>query len=342
MSYLLIFLLGCIAFTLSAICGGGASLLMIPFLNRWMPIVTVPAALSIGTFSSSGTRLLLFKQHIRWKIVQLFLPAAIPAVMLGAWLLKYINPLYLEIIMGFFLLSNLPFLFRSPSESKSQQAPKQFVLPIVGFLAGFLSGLTGAVGLLFNRFYFRYGLNKEEIIATRAANEILLHLVKFILYACLGLLSLNVLWTGLTIALSAVCSSFIVKNVLPFFSELAFRRIGYGAMVFSGLLLLAQSGETLFTLNKAEMRSIISTDGLETKLKWQNANYTLEFSYDEGFIFEQVIPFEELPSSKKAIVTSQKADADKIIIEVVYKIGPASYEAYFFKHGKFIRQIEFD
>ena len=82
--------------------------------------------------------------------------------------------------MGIFLISNLPFVFRKPKEVKFKGRQSNLLLMIIGFLAGALSGLTGAVGLLFNKFYLRHGLTKDQIIATRAANEITLHLIKII------------------------------------------------------------------------------------------------------------------------------------------------------------------
>uniref|UniRef100_UPI002B4100B5 hypothetical protein n=1 Tax=Pseudomonas aeruginosa TaxID=287 RepID=UPI002B4100B5 len=79
--------------------------------------------------------------------------------------------------------------------------------------------------------YLRYGLTKEEIVATRAANEIFLHTIKLIIYIILGLYSGNAIWLGVAIAVASIVSSYSVKYILPYLSEFVFRRIGYGAMV---------------------------------------------------------------------------------------------------------------
>ena len=52
MMFIIVFACAFLAFSLSAVCGGGAGLLMIPLLGQYLPITQVPAALSIGTFSS--------------------------------------------------------------------------------------------------------------------------------------------------------------------------------------------------------------------------------------------------------------------------------------------------
>jgi uncharacterized protein len=201
--------------------------------------------------------------------------------------------------------------------------------------------LTGAVGLLFNRFYLRYGLTKEEIVATRAANEIILHLVKIVLYSLFGLITSKVLSIGIVVALSAILSSWAMKYILPKLNEASFKRIGYISMVLSGFVMLSQSGSDLFTDNKGTFDTDLITKGLESKLGWQNANYALEFTYDEGFEYEQVIPITELSSQQQKQVVSNKGTSDKIVIEAVYTIGARSYEAYYFKEGKFMNKIDF-
>ena len=335
-----IFLCAFLAFSLSAICGGGAGLLMIPVLGSVLPVSQVPAALSIGTASSSISRIGIFYSKIRWNIVRWFVPTALPAVFLGAWLLHFLNPIYLEILMGLFLVGNLPLLFKKASNPGKEQS-SHYALLIIGFLAGFLSGLTGAVGLLFNRFYLRYGLSKEEIIATRAANELILHLIKLVLYVSFGLLTSNVFLTGITVALAAALSSWVMKWGIKKISESFFRRLGYASMVISGIVMLSQSGSQLFSQNKAYLSFSPLSKGIESKLQWQNANLALEFEYDEGFEYEQQIPISELPSDKFNFVMSEKGNAQHIVIEEVFGFNSHSYEAYYFSEGQLLRKVDF-
>ncbi len=337
---IILFIVSFLAFSISAICGGGAGLMLIPILGQLLSVGQVPAALSVGTFTSSASRLIVFRKNICWNIVTYFVPAALPAVWLGAVLLKYVNPVYLEIVMGIFLVSNLIFLFKKPKEINEQERPAAMKLAFVGFLAGFLSGLTGAVGLLFNRFYLRYGLTKEEIVATRAANEIILHLVKIGLYFLFGLINGKVIYIGLIVAASAIFSTFAMKSILPRLSEFSFRKIGYSAMVLSGFMMLGQSGKDLLSdKNPVSAPNLIAYD---QKLKWQHANYELEFTYDEGFEFEQLIPLTELSLYQQSFVKSRMPDADKITIEAVYAVNQKkSYEAYCFKNNQLVDKIDF-
>lgn len=332
-----------LAFSISAICGGGAGLVLIPVLGLLLPVSQVPAALSIGTFTSSASRLVAFKENIRWSIVKYFVPAALPAVWLGVWMLRFVNPVYLEVVMGIFLVSNLTSFFQKSKEIISAEKSSNTTLGLIGFSAGFISGLTGAVGLLFNRFYLRYGLSKEEIVATRAANEIILHLVKIILYAWFGLLTMKVFILGLIVAVSAVISTWVMKWVLPRISDVSFKKIGYGAMAFSGFAMLFQSGANLIMNNNSDIEINKIANNSMPKLHWYDGEYAVEYPYDTdtGLEFEQKISIKELSTKHKRLVLSKAKGTDKVIIEAVYSVGKKSYQAYYFKDNIFMKEIIF-
>jgi len=321
-----------LAFWISAICGGGASLILIPILNLLIPSSVVPFSLTIGTFTSSVSRISVFKKHIKWKIFFWFVPFSIPAVLLGAWLIKYVNPDYLQLVVAFFLILNLPELFRQKkTEHQASESYPKFIVIIIGFLAGFVSGITGAIGLLFNRFYLKFGLNKEEIVATRAANEVFLHLIKLIIYLSLGLYSGKALWLGLTIAAAAIISSYTVKYILPYLSELLFRKIGYGAMVVSGIMLLAGTSEKIIHQDRISF----STKNKESVISWRNTDLVIEFAFDDGFEVERPIKPDELPDHLKVKYNLLKNEYDKIHIEKVFALGKEpSYEFYCYKNNQ--------
>lgn len=180
---ILLFISTIVAFWASAICGGGASLILIPILNLVLSPSVVPFSLTIGTFTSSASRIIVFHNRIRWRVFAWFVPFSIPAVLAGAYLIKFINPNYLQLIVALLLVNNAPELIDTGRKGKEAAGRiSRAGLAVIGFAAGFVSGVTGAIGLLFNRFYFKMGLNKEEIIATRAANELCLHFIKLIIY----------------------------------------------------------------------------------------------------------------------------------------------------------------
>ncbi len=321
-----------IAFWNSAICGGGASLIIIPLLNLILPSSVVPFALTIGTFTSSASRIAVFKKSINWKIFLWFVPFSIPAVLLGAWLMKYVNPTYLQFFVALFLVTNITELFRDKKNIQKEEKPyPKYILALVGFFAGFVSGVTGAIGLLFNRFYLRYGLTKEEIVATRAANEIFLHLIKLFIYVLLGLYSKSALWLGIAIAFGAIISSYTVKYILPYLSEFVFRKIGYGAMVISGIVLFISTSQQILKHDKLSLNPSLN----EAKIKWRESSLDLEYSFNGGFEVERPIQENELPDNLKLKYVMLQEEFDQILLEKVFKFGEQpSYEFYCYKGNK--------
>jgi len=314
-----------LAFWLSAICGGGASLILIPILNLLLPASVVPFSLTIGTFTSSVSRIAVFKKHINWKIFFWFVPFSIPAVLIGAYLIKYINPNYLQLIVAFFLIANVPQLFKKvKSDETDEKAAPKYVLAIIGFMAGFVSGITGAIGLMFNRFYLKFGLKKEEIVATRAANEVFLHLIKLVIYISLGLYSNLALWLGLAIAVATIFSSYTVKYILPYLSENLFRKFGYGAMVVAGITLLIGTSDKIIQQDKLGVTIAKS----ESIISWRSTDFVIEFAFDDGLEIERPIHPEELPNHLKT-----KYDSLKIHYDFTFRNEP-SYEFYCYKDNQ--------
>ena len=346
MIYLFLFVAALIAFSFSAFCGGGAGLLLIPILGYSLPVTQVPAALTLGTATSSVSRIWIFFEAIRWDMVKLFLPTAILGVILGATMLSYLEPMYLELCMGLFLISNLPWLFRK--QELKHTASASLTMPpwqirLVGFLAGFISGLTGAVGVLFNRFYFRNGLDNREIIATRAANEALLHLIKLYLYASLGSFQLKTIGIGLIVALAAVLSSGFINFALPGVSRGLFMRAGYGAMVVAGVLVLNRAVVDIKIANDPDLSATIQAGELNARLTWNTLVYLAEVSYNKAPQIEKVVPLSSLSLDRQHYVQSLQNGAERVGIEKVYTLRGISYEAYYFDgQNRLLKKIKFD
>lgn len=335
MPLLLIFLATILAFWISAICGGGASLVLIPLLGLSVSGSQVPAALTLGTFSSSLSRLAVFRNSIHWPIVFYYVPAGIPTVWIGAWALKYFNPIYLQFFIGIFLLVNVRFLLLPKNKIRQEERPSsRFTLILIGAIAGFVSGLTGAVGLLFNRFYLKYGLTKEEIVATRAANDILLHVIKLILYGTMGLISTEIIQVGVVIAIGAMISSISIKRILPLINENLFRRIGYSAMAFSGCALLISTSTAIIKTDNPSIHLIPMGNSIETQIAWRSSLVNIELEYDEGIHLEHPISFDELPPRLHPEVRKLTANADRVIYEKVTGFQGTSYEVYVTKNGQ--------
>ena len=170
------------------------------FTQLAFPTSVVPFSLTIGTFTSSASRIIVFKRTFVGKyffVRSFFNPSSLARSLVD----KICQSTVFATYSRFILLANLPELLVEPRNNKRQEEKTLSKIYISNsrFLAGFISRHHGCNWTLFNRFYLRYGLTKEEIVATRAANEIFLHSIKLIIYLILGLYSSSALWLGLTI-----------------------------------------------------------------------------------------------------------------------------------------------
>lgn len=288
-----VFVAAVAAFLISAFAGGGAGLILLPLLALVLPTASVPAGLSIGTTFSSISRLALFRRHIRWDVVRWFLPAALPGAALGASLLTMVDLLWLELAMGFYLLSTLGVLVRPAEVAQPSSSLQPATLAVTGLMAGFVSGLTGAVGVLFNRLYLRHGLAREQVVATRAANELTLHVLKLGLYIWFGLVDGAVAVVGLLIAVAAMLAAWLSRRLLALVSNAAFRRAGYVAMVVCGVFMSWHAASALAERHEVTADLAALTDGAQATLHWGESSFALTLNYREGLRYEHTVSLDQ-------------------------------------------------
>lgn len=336
---LLLFIAAVFAFWLSGISGGGASMLLLPLLSMAMPLQFVPFALTVGTFSSAVSRIIMFRKHIYKPFFMWFVPFSIPAVGLGVLMLKYFDAVYIQLLIAVMLFANIAALFR-----KKQREPLAYtgrftkiIFAGIGFFAGFISGFTGAVGLLFNKYYLKMNFTKEQVIATRAANEVFLHLIKLVLYVGMGIYSRNSFLLGLAIAAASFVSAGSMKFILRFISEHSFRKIGYAAMALSGAVLFFTTAGQIADKNNIQLVTITNNNKTELILHVKENRYTAEFSAGR-LELERSINFKDLPPKYRAYYTKYCDDFEKVLIEEVYKGRTlVEYEFNAYRKGKLFK-----
>lgn len=334
----LVFLAALAAFVVSSVSGGGAGLVLVPMLRLVVPIASVPAALSIGTAASSLSRIAAFRTSIRWDVVRRFVPAALPAAAIGAWLLTRFEPAYVELIIACFLLANLPALLRPRRAESVAVAPTPMRrIPLVGAAAGLLSGFTGAVGLIFNGVYQRLGMTRQEIVATRATNEVMLHLLKIALYWRFGLLDRPALAAGALVAVAAVLASVVVRWILPLVQEATFRRIGQAAMVVSGAAMFMLSSTQIAAMHRAWI-SVTAPEGeREVQLYWNaKRRFALEAEPEGGVILERTVPFNDLPASVRRATLAITPRSSIRLVEQLGGRDDRVYEVYHRRRGRLV------
>jgi uncharacterized protein len=166
------------------------------------------------------------------------MPGAVVGAMFGAWAFTRISAGLLQIVIALFLVSTV-WQFRLGHVSRSFPMRLPWFIP-VSMVSGFTSGLSGASGLLVNPFYLNYGLVREPLLATRAANSLFIQLTKLATYGYLGVLTTDSLRNGLIAGLGGLVSISFSKAWLPLLSNARFRQLAVVVMFAIGGYMLWQ------------------------------------------------------------------------------------------------------
>lgn len=232
----LIFVLGIVAFILSTISGGGGGLVLVPVLNWLIGVSQTAPVLNLGSFLGRPARLFIFWKHIQWRVCLYYAPAAIVGAVLGSWLFSSFRIEWLQVVVGLFLISTV-WQFKFGKKEKSFNVKLWYFVPI-GLLVSVLGTVIGALGPVLNPFYLNYGLEKEELIATKTANSFLMGISQISSYAFFGLLHKELWVYGLALGLGATIGNIVGKRFLSKMKSTTFRKWLIGLMVVSGSMLI--------------------------------------------------------------------------------------------------------
>lgn len=235
MAILLLALASFVAWFISSLSGGGSPFIIIPMVNFLLEPQAVPPVVTTGMMLGNFQRVLVFWQDIDWQLTWWYLPGAVLGAILGAFAFTQTELQWLQVFLGLFLVSSIFTL--GLGKAQSFKVPGWFFLP-AGFLYAFLSGLIGSIGPILNPFYLNYGLVKENMIATKSAHVLVVHVVKMITYATLGALTLPDLGYGLVIGITAVPANWLGQKALKKISDEQFRQFVIALVVISGLSIL--------------------------------------------------------------------------------------------------------
>lgn len=202
-------------------------------------IVPIYAAVMIV---STGSRSILFRRHINWKIASRYIMGLLPGAFLGIYVFQLLPKDIIKLSMGIFIMVAI-FL---PVTKKEDRLDIGIFLP-VGLVAGFFGIFFGASGPFTSSFYIRQGIIKEALIATKATCALLEHILKVLLF---GLIGINVLAYGgtlLCLSFAVIPGIYIGKRLLNKVSDRAFL-IAFKVLLFCLALriILIQSHKIFF------------------------------------------------------------------------------------------------
>lgn len=233
-----LFVASFVAWFLSMLAGGGSPFILIPMISLLMGAQAVAPVITTGLLIGNAQRGLTFWDDIDWRATAWYAPGAAAGAAIGCYGLTQIHAEGLQLVLGFGLLAMVANYLLTPKET-SFTVKAWYFLPL-SFINAIASGLIGSTGPVMNPVYLNYGLEKEAMVATKAFNKSVLHLVKLTAYAAFGSLSREYLLYGLIIGLGAIPANWLGKMVLAKMSVQQFRQLVFAFVAVSGVAMIWQ------------------------------------------------------------------------------------------------------
>ena len=232
MDIIILILAAFITSSISAVLGMGGGIILLGVMAIIIPEgYKVIALHGMVQLFSNSTRTYVFRQYIKKNLIKQFFSGALIGVLLSIiiiiMLINYFNvgsanEIKVEVLkpfIGFFIVWYL--FLKGP---KKERKINSFIP--VGLIAGLSSIFIGAVGPLIAPFFLRKDLNKEHIIANKAASQMITHLSKiplFIYFFNMNYKSeLNVL---LPLIIAVYLGTNFGKKILSFIPEKLFKKL---------------------------------------------------------------------------------------------------------------------
>ena len=220
---------------------GGLGALLTPILA-----LVLPVALAVGVLLPMLMIGDVFAVYMYWKewdldLVKRMLPAGVVGAIAGTFLLSWLSPDGLRIVLGIFVLVLVAYKFVSDRIQTLRYEPKPWHAPAAGFLAGTASGMFNNGGPAFSSYLLLQKLKARPFIATTAIYFALLNLIKVPGFLYTGVLDLPLLFSLWWVFPFIPVGLWVARIMLTRLSPMAFEWIIIVLLIFSSLWLFWQS-----------------------------------------------------------------------------------------------------
>ena len=219
---------------LSAATGMGGGVLLFTVMTFYFPVSVIIPIHGVIQFFNNLLTLMFLRGHLLKSLLKPFILGSLPGILLGAWLLdRIIQTSFPQMIILALILYSL---FRPKKLPDLELQHKNFVW--VGFVTGLLGIIAGAIDPVLAPFFVRKDLNKEQIIANKAAMQAFVHFTKIPVFLYLGFDYVPYLGFCLLTNLACVLGTRFGIAMLRRMSENVFLKVFKAALLATGLRML--------------------------------------------------------------------------------------------------------
>jgi uncharacterized membrane protein YfcA len=166
---------------LSGIFGMAGGLVLVGVLLAMMPLPDAMALHAVTQAASNGWRGLLWWRHVHWRAAANFLAGG--ALAMGVWSFSQYVP---DKAVALLMLGGTPFLARMVPASLRPQPGRLSHGMAYGGISMSLMLLTGVSGPLLDTFFLGGGMERRQIVATKAVCQTVSHTAKYVYFSAIA------------------------------------------------------------------------------------------------------------------------------------------------------------
>ena len=232
---------------LSGLFGMAGGMILIGVLLVLMPLPTAMVLHAITQMASNGWRAILWRAHIRWRPVSVYLIGC--AIALAVWSITRYVP---DKPIALLLLGITPFMARLLPSDIKPNPDSIWQGSVYGSICMGLMLMTGVSGPLLDTFFLGGNFERRQIIATKATCQVASHLTKLIYFG--GIIdqaaTLDPVLAGVAIAASMLGTT-LARRILEAMSDAQFRTWANRLITTVASYYILYGGWLLFARNSA-------------------------------------------------------------------------------------------
>jgi uncharacterized membrane protein YfcA len=204
---------------LSGLFGMAGGLILIGVLLTILPLPSAMVLHAITQMASNGWRALLWRSHIRWRPVSIYLIGC--ALALGLWSITRYVP---DKPIALLLLGVTPFMARLTPRGLKPNPDSIWQGTFYGSICMGLMLMTGVSGPLMDTFFLGGNFGRREVVATKAACQVASHFVKLVYFGSIidQAATLDPVLAGVAVVASMTGTT-LARRLLEAMTDLQFR-----------------------------------------------------------------------------------------------------------------------
>lgn len=204
---------------LSGIFGMAGGMVLVGVLLAILPVPTAMALHAITQMASNGWRALMWRRHVRWRIVIAYMAGC--AIAVAVWSIWRFVPTKALALLG---LGILPLVTRFGPDRLRMDPSKVGHGIAQGTVSMMLMLLTGVAGPQLDQFFLGGGLDRRTIIATKGVCQLFGHTLKLLYFGALidQAATIDPMLAGMAVIASMVGTG-LSKKVLEAMSDTQYR-----------------------------------------------------------------------------------------------------------------------